>query len=133
VIHFGDPLRHRAEDGAIVDFLERLASVHVGSDLADEDDHRGRILHRRVDADRGIGRARPARDKAQPRLSGQFAPGRRHEGGTAFVAAKDELQRPARVVERVEHREIAFAGHAETAPGAEGDQAVDEELATVAH
>ena len=44
IVDLGRPFRHRAEHGAVVEFLERLALAHVARDLADEQDHRRRIL-----------------------------------------------------------------------------------------
>ncbi len=108
-----DPFRHLAVHAAVVDFLERLALDEIVADLADEQDQRRRILVRGVHADRGVGRAGAARDEADAGAAGQLAVGLRHVGGAAFLAADDELDFLARVVQRVEHREIALAGHAE--------------------
>ena len=46
-----DPLRHLAVHAAVVDLLERLALDEVVADLADEENHRRRILVRGVHAD----------------------------------------------------------------------------------
>ena len=59
------PLGHAAVHPPIVDLLERFAIDEVAADLADEHDHRRRILHGGVDADRGVRRARAARDEAR--------------------------------------------------------------------
>ena len=47
------------------------------------------------------------------------------------MAARDEAERP--VDERVEHREVALAGHAEREVGALRDELVDEQLPAGAH
>ena len=46
-----------------IDLLERLAVARAAIDVADEQDHRLRILHRDMDADAGVGRAGAARDE----------------------------------------------------------------------
>jgi len=107
------PFRHLAEHAAVIDFLECFALDDLAADLADEQDQRRRILERGVDADRGVGRAGAARDEADAGAAGQLAIGFGHVGGAAFLAADHELDRILRVVERVEHGEIAFTGDAE--------------------
>ena len=49
------------------------------------------------------------------------------------AAADDEPQLLARVIERVEHRQIALAGNAEGELDALSDEVVDEYLAAGAH
>ena len=85
----------------------------VAADLADEQDHRRRILERGVHADRGVAGAGPARDHGDAGLAGELAIGFRHVGGASLVARVDQREAVAHVVERVEHLEIALAGHAE--------------------
>ena len=121
------PFGHLAVHAPVVDFLERFAVDEVVADLADEQDHRRRILVRRVHADRGVGRAGAARDEADAGLAGQLAVGLGHEGRAAFLAADDEAD--ARVVQRVEHVEVAFAGHAEGGVDAVDGERVDQDLA----
>src|SRR3546814_4559251 len=67
VIDLGHPLGELAEHAAVVDLLERLALGHVAPDLADEEDHRRRILEGDMDAGAGAGRARP--DRKSTRLN----------------------------------------------------------------
>ena len=62
-----------------------------------------------------------------PGAVGQPGTGIRHHGGTRLVAAHGE--RDGGVVERVEHREIALARHAEDVIDALRHEAVDEDLA----
>ncbi len=123
------PLGDRAEHLPVVDFLERLAVDHVAADLADERDQRRRILRGRVNADRRIGRARAACDEDEPGLSRELAVRLGHVRGTAFLPADEELQALASVVQRVEHREIALARHAERMRRALREQARDQDLA----
>ncbi len=54
-----------------------------------------------------------------------------HVGGADLVTAGDEPDRG--VVERVEHREVALAGHPVTPVDAVNDELVDEELAARSH
>ena len=122
-----DPFRHRAEHGLVVDLLERLALAHAGVDLADEQDHRRRILHRDVDAVAGIGRAGAAGDEADAGPAGQLAIGLGHHRGAAFGAADHDVDRA--VMQRVERGEIAFARHAGDALDALRDELVDQDLA----
>ena len=61
-----DPFRHRPEHAPVVDLLERLALLLVGSDLADEQDQRRRVLERGVHADGGVRRAGPRVTKQMP-------------------------------------------------------------------
>ena len=48
VVDLDHPLGQRAERRAVIEFLERFAVAHAALDLADEQDHRRRILHRDV-------------------------------------------------------------------------------------
>ena len=114
------------EEGGEVDFLEALAVAHRAVDVADEQDHRLRILERDVDADAGVGRAGPAGDEAHARAARSSPVGAGHERRAAFLAAGDGLDRRA-VAQRVEHRQEAFAGHGEDPVAALFDQAIDEQ------
>ena len=125
------PFRHAAEDGRIVDFLERLASDHVGADLAHQDQHGCAVLHRGVDADGGVGDARPARDQADAGLAGQLAPGSRHEGRAPFVAAQHEIKPSPCVVQRVQHRQVTFARNAKGLGRAKRHQAIHQQCPAV--
>ena len=79
-------------------------------------------------ADRGIGRARAAGDEGDAGPAGQRAIGARHEAHAAFLPAHDEIDR-RRVVQRVEHREEALAGHGEDAIAALQGELVDQDTA----
>jgi hypothetical protein len=124
------PLGHLAVHAAVVDFLEGFAVHEVGADLADEQDHRRRILVGRVHADRGIGRARAAGDEADAGLAGQLAVGIGHERRAALLAVDDEAD--IGIVQGVEHVEVAFAGHAEGGVHAVDLEGIDQDLAAAA-
>ena len=82
---------------------------------------------RDMDAGRGIGGARAARDKADAGPPGRLADGFRHHGGAALLPADRDVD--VAVVERIERREIAFARHAEHMLHAMRDQLIDEDFA----
>ncbi|MGC0388810.1 hypothetical protein ACVIU7_003897 [Bradyrhizobium liaoningense] len=121
------PFRHGAEHRLVVELLERLALAHAGVDLADEQDHRRRILHRDVDAVAGIGRAGAAGDEADAGAAGQLAIGFRHHRSAAFGPAYHDVDRA--VMQRIERRQIALARHAGDALDALGDELIDQDLA----
>jgi len=125
------PLRHRLEHVAVIDLLERLPPHHVAADLADQEDERCRVLVGGVDPTRGMRRAGPARDHADPGPPGELAVGIGHVGGADLVAAGDEAD--GRVVEGVQHRQVALAGHAEGNVYPVDHQLVDEEPAALPH
>ena len=125
------PLRHRAEHVPVVDLLERLAAHHVAADLPDQEDQRRRVLERGVDAAGGVRGAGAAGDHADPRPAGELAVGVGHVRGANLVAARDEADR--RVVERVEHCQVALAGDAERDVHPVDDELVDEEPASGPH
>ena len=80
-------------------------------------------------ADRGVARARAARHEAQPRPAGELALRLGHVARAAFVAAGDEADAVAMLVEAVERGEEAFAGNAERGRRALRDQRFDEGVA----
>src|SRR3546814_1186113 len=82
---FGDGREHRLE----IDFLKRLAIARCTIDIADEQDHRPRILPRDMHPDRGVGGARPARRKRDPWPPPHRPVGARHEADSAFLPAPD--------------------------------------------
>ncbi len=81
-----------------------------------------------MDADRGVAGARPARHQEHAGFAGELAIGLGHERGAAFLAAGDEADL-GRVVERVEHFEIALAGDAERHLDPVCLEAADDQLA----
>ena len=91
IVDLGRPFGDGAEHRAVVEFLERLALAHVAADLADEHDHRRRVLPGDMNAGRRIGGARAARDETDAGPAGHLADRLRHHGGRALVAADGEL------------------------------------------
>jgi hypothetical protein len=127
VVDLRDPLRHLPEHASIVDFLERLAIEMLACALADQQDHRRGVLKRRVHADRCMRRARAARDDRHAGTARQLADGFSHVGSRRLVTAHDRLNSRGLVVQRIEHRQKTFAGHAEHALDAMRQQRVDDE------
>ena len=119
-------LRDPAEDLRVVELLPRLAASERARHLADEQEHRRRVLAGRVHSDRRLRRARAARDQADPRSSRELAVRLGGVRGTLLVPARDEPDRG--VVERVEHRQEALAGEAEREVRAVQRELVDEDL-----
>ena len=122
---FGD----RAEEGGEVDFLEALAVAVAARNVADEQDHRGRILEGDMDAGAGVGRAGTARDEGDAGPPGHLAVGVGHIGDAAFLPADDSVDF-RRVMERVEHGEKALARHGEDPVATLDPELVDEDAAT---
>ncbi len=121
---FGERRVHLAK----IDLLEGLAVDLMARHLADQHDHRRRILERGVHPDRGVASAGAARHQQDARLSGQLPIGLGHEGGAALLAAGHEMD-VGRVEQRVEHFEIALAGDAERHPHPMRPQRRDHQLA----
>ena len=128
IVDLGRPFGDAAEHRAVIEFLERLALAHVAADLADEHDHRRGILARDVNAGRGIGGARPARDEADAGPAGRLADRFRHHRRGAFVPADGERD-IGMIVKGVERGQIAFARHAEDMAHAMDRQLIDEDFA----
>ncbi len=124
IVDLGRPFGHRAEHRAIIELLESLALAHVARDLADEKDKRGGILFGDMDAVGGIGGARAAGDETHAGPAGHLADRLRHHGGAALLPADGDGE--IAVMERVEHREIALAGHAKDVAHAMNAQLVDQ-------
>jgi hypothetical protein len=83
---FGERRVHLAE----IDLLEGFAVDLVARHLADQHDHRRRILERSVDADRCVAGARSSGHQQHSGLTGELAIGLSHKGGAAFLATGDE-------------------------------------------
>ena len=112
VVDLGHPLRHLAVHAAVVHLLERLAVHHPAAHLADDEDERGRVLERDVDPGRRVRRPRPAGDHAHPGPAGELAVRLGHHRRSALLAAHHGGD-AGEVVQPVEHREKALAGHQE--------------------
>ena len=130
VVDLRRPLRDRAVHRAVVELLEALAPDRLARDLPDEQQHRRRVLEGGVHAVGGVRRSRPARDQADARAAGELAVGLGHVRRAALVARDDQAQR--RVVQRVEHRQVALAGDAEGQVGPVQHELVDQDLPAAA-
>ena len=126
IVDLGRPFRHRAEHGAIVEFLKGLALAGVARDLADEQHQGGRILARDMDAVRSVGGSGAAGDEADPGPAGRLADRLGHHGRAGFLTADGDGE--IAIMERVEHREIALARHAENVTHAVDAQLIDQNL-----
>jgi len=125
LVEFVHPLADRPEGLAEVELLERIAATLVSRYQPDEHQQRCLVLLRGVNADGRVEHTRPAGDHQHPGATGELAMCLGGERGATLVTACHEPQ-PRRVVERVEHGEVALAGHTEGNIGAERDQLVDE-------
>src|SRR3546814_4587316 len=85
-----------------------------------------------MDAGAGAGRARPARHEADAGPAGQLAIGIGHHRCATFLAA-EVIGDLRRVVEGVEHGEVALTGHAEDAVDAFGDELIDQDARSEEH
>ena len=132
-IDLRDPLRHLPKHAPVIDFLKRLALDKIAADLADKQNHRRRILIRRMHADTGVGRTRPARDETDSRPPRKLAVGLRHERRAALLPAHDELKLLAHVIHRVQHSEITFARYAKRQIDAVTLQSIHQNLAATTH
>ena len=126
IVDFGDEFCRRAEDGAIVHLLECAALAHAALDLADEEDQRRRIVLGDMDRMGGVHRARSACHEGDARPPGQAAGCFRHQRRARFLPRDGELDRD--IMQRVEHGEIGFAGHAEHMLDALRHELIDENL-----
>ncbi len=86
-------LRDAAEDLGVVELLPRLTATKGARHLPDEEDHRRRVLFRRVDADRRLRRPRAARHETDARPARELPIRLRRVGGALFVPARDEPDR----------------------------------------
>ena len=131
VVDLHRPFGDAAEEALVVHLLPCLALPDAARHLADEQDDRRGILHGDVDAGRGIGGAGAARHQADAGLAGELAVAVGHHRRAAFLAADDRPDR--RIVQRVEHGQIAFARHAIEALDAVRLQRLDDQLSARLH
>jgi hypothetical protein len=131
IVDLRRPFGHRAEHGAVVEFLEGLALAHLARDLADEHHERRRILTRDVDAGRRVGGARSAGDETDARAAGHLADRLRHHRGAALLPANGDGK--IAVVKRIENRQVALARHAEDVAHAVNAQLIDQNLGRGPH
>ena len=130
-VDLGDPLAHAAEQLAVIDLLEGVATAHAALDLADQHDQRRFVLLGDMDAGGGVGGAGAAGDEADAGTAAQLRLRLRHHRRAAFVAADDHFDRA--VVQGVQHGEIALARYAEHPPHALRLKRLDDQLTTGLH
>ena len=94
IVHLDDPLGERPEHRDVVDLLERLAAAIGTCDLADQQQHRRRVLHGDVDARRRMRGARGARHEADAGLPGELPVRLCSVGSARLHAADDEMNGP---------------------------------------
>ena len=111
-----------------VDLLERAAVELRGRHVGGDGEHGRRIGQRAGQRHDDIGRARPARGQRRHRLVAHPEIGVRHMGRDLLVARRNELDAVARLVERIEHADIAVAAYAEDIRNIVGDQIVGDQL-----
>jgi hypothetical protein len=126
------PFRDRPEHAAIVDFLKRVAPQVASRDLPDEENQRHAILLCCVHGDRRIARTGSATHARDARSASQARICQRHETGARLVTTSDGVY-VGSAPERIQQADIAFAGDAENAIDAVGDETVDDHLAGAAH
>ena len=125
------PFADRAEEGGKVDFLEALAVAVAAGDIADEEDHRSRVLEGDVHAGAGVGRSRPARDEGDSGTTGHLPVRVGHIGDAALLPADGKVDLGC-IVQRVEDGEEAFARDREDAIASLDPKLIDEDAATSA-
>ena len=91
-VYGGRPLGDRGVERGKVHLLERLPAEKVGLHLAEQDEHRRRVLHRRVDPDREVGRADAPRRHGHGGHPGQLGVRLGHKRGARLVAGRDQGQ-----------------------------------------
>ena len=131
LVDFRHPFRKPAEHLAVIDLLKGFAVAVGPGDLADEQDHRRRILLGDMHAGAGIGGAGATGDEADAGSPGQLGSRLGHHRGAAFLTADDVLD--ARCEQPVQHREKAFAGDREHPVDPLALQCINQYLTAVPH
>ncbi len=124
IIDIHHPLGYAAKGAFQVQLLPGVAAAGGVIHLAHEQDQGGAVLLGDMQADKGVGGARAAGDHAHARRAGGPAPGVGHHRRAAFLATDGDGD--VAVLERVEHRQIAFAGHAGYVANALDGELVDQ-------
>jgi len=131
VLDSRSPFGDWRKEGGEIDLLEALAVAVAARDVADEEDHRGRILEGDVDAGAGVGCARAAGDEGNAGQAGHLPVGVRHVSDPALLSADDRLDL-GRVMKRVEHGEETLARYSEDTVAALYLELVNEDSAATA-
>ena len=109
--------------------MKGLAVAGVAGNITHEKHHGRGILKSGVHADGGIGRARPARHKADARAAGEFARSLGHEGGTALLPVDDEFNIVFVGMKAVQHRQKTLPRNAKSVGHPLGNEAFDQQMA----
>ena len=114
----------------VIHFLEGLAVTGVAGHIADKQNHGRGVLESGVHPNRGVGRPRATRDKADAGAASELALGLGHEGRPTLLAAGHESELIAVQVKAVQHRQITFSGHPESMGNALGQEAFNKQVAS---
>ena len=109
-----DEFRHAVEHAGIVDLLERPGAQVPRFHLADDQQHRHRVLLRRVHRDRGVAGAGAAADQGDTGAAGEACVRHRHEAGPALLPGGHQID-AGMGMQRIHDGDIAFAGNVEAA------------------
>lgn len=112
ILNIHGPFGDRAEQRTDIDFLPRLALLKTTRHLTDEDQQRRGVLRGDMQPRQGIGTAWATGHEANPWASGGLGIGLGHHRRTAFLATHHQGD-VGSIVQRVENRQEAFAGHRE--------------------
>ena len=111
LVDLDDLLGHVGQQARIILLLQREPAEILALDLADQHDHRRRVVIGGVQRDHRVRQPRPARHHRHPGAVAQPAVGHRHVAGAALVPADDDADRIA-LDQRAGQPDIALAGHA---------------------
>ena len=109
------PLRDRGVEGAEIHLLKGFSPEEVRLDLPEQNEHRRRVLPRRVYPDGEVGCAHAPRGHRHRRSPRQLAFRLGHKGGAGLVARRDEGEVGV-LLGGVQDLQKALAGHGVQAP-----------------
>ena len=132
IVHHQQRLDESREAAAPVHLLESLALAHAPRHIPHKQHQRRIVLTRHMEPGAGIGRPGAAGDEGNTGASGELAPGLRHHGHAALLAAGDEADL-GMVDETVEDGEETLARDLEDAADAETGKLLHQQPAGMAH
>ena len=109
-VDFHRPFGLAAKHAGVIHFLKRFPPFGVARHLADKQNHRRGVLLGNMYTGIGIGGTRRTRDHTNAHFAAEFGRCFGHHRRAAFLAAYGDVD--VGVVERIQYRQIAFAGHA---------------------
>ena len=118
VVDLRGPFGQRREHLAEIHLLKSLAVEEAALRLADEQDHGSGVLPRDMHPGACVRGAGSARHHANAGLTRELSVSLGHHRSPALLAADDERHGLAGVVQRIDHRKVALAGHAKNELGA---------------